>query len=1144
MCGIVAVLSRPDHRPAPDLASCGRRLAEAAEGVRGWGTADDDGGLARAAAACDGIVQELAGYVGLRAMLAEPEAIRIPVQRLGEAVARFEQLLDQRAAGLGTAKVEELNAILIRLKDAHFRLDRDRLGNLDKVRALAGGLAAESRVRAAYDLNVALNALDRLEVRGRDSAGISVFVRGTFGNLRGDVAGELAERTRIPHFTHRAVRAVEGEETYSFVYKVAAEVGELGENVRGLRAAIGGDTLLHRLLEVPDARAEVLAHTRWASVGVISEANAHPLNQEETEGSRGPYTVGALNGDVDNYQDLVRQEGLSLPPDITTDAKVIPVLVAKRAGEGNGMEDAFRKTVSAFEGSVAIACASVAAPGRVFLALRGSGQALYVGLAPGSFLVASEPYGIVEETQRYLRLDGETPADPDRPDSRGQVVVLDGARAGEVAGLRRLGYDGTEIPVVEKDLKRTDITTRDIDRGAHRHFLRKEIAEAPESIRKTLRGRIAQERGLFVATLGAESLPPRICQALKEGKIKRIRVIGQGTAAVAGQGVAEALKEALRDLPVAVDAMPATEVSGFHLRDEMSDTFFVAISQSGTTTDTNRTVDLLRRRGAPVVAIVNRRHSDLTERVDGVLYTSDGRDVEMSVASTKAFYSQIAAGLVLGEALAQACGVGDPARRDRLLRALSALPARMRELLEREGSVAEAARQHAPPRRHWAIVGNGRNRIAAQEIRIKLSELCYKSIACDATEDKKHIDLSSEPLILVCAAGLEGGTASDVAKEIEIYKAHKACPIVVAGDESGEWRAAAAVIRVPEVEAELAFVLATMAGHLFGYHAAMAIDALARPLREARGAIEVGALATADSGDLRDQLRPGLAEPFRRFTDGLQSGRYNGVLEAKTASRLSLLFRYATRTLPLEYFPDDFGRVGTPGAAVEELTNALMEGIDELSRPIDAIKHQAKTVTVGISRSDDALLAVPLVRAVLETGVPRENLGYRDLRVLQALDAAIEEVPGYTRYAIEGITNGARIRVLAQGGAAKGMPSRTHKNPELKGTKNTVAMERVVLVAVGRHDGRPIILVPESSHGLCTGIVLLHARFREKLDAATVRSVLSGYRNRYALIRDAVAETGSEFSDEDLARVPILELLTKPVVLVADQLAGAARYHA
>ena len=96
----------------------------------------------------------------------------------------------------------------------------------------------------------------------------------------------------------------------------------------------------------------------------------------------------------------------------------------------------------------------------------------------------------------------------------------------------------------------------------------------------------------------------------------------------------------------------------------MSGTLVIAISQSGTTTDTNRTVDLLRARGAHVVAIVNRRNSDLVQKAHGVLYTSDGRDVEMSVASTKAFYAQVAAGHLLALGLASASGPGSAARAD------------------------------------------------------------------------------------------------------------------------------------------------------------------------------------------------------------------------------------------------------------------------------------------------------------------------------------------------------------------------------------------------------------------------------------------------------------------------------------------------
>ena len=135
-------------------------------------------------------------------------------------------------------------------------------------------------------------------------------------------------------------------------------------------------------------------------------------------------------------------------------------------------------------------------------------------------------------------------------------------------------------------------------------------------------------------------------------------VIGQGTAAVAASSTAVAIAHALRPAGVAVDAMPATELSGFGpehqgLGDDLSDTLVVAISQSGTTTDTNRTVDLVRARGAAVLAIVNRRNSDLVEKADAVLYTSDGRDVEMSVPSTKAFYAQVAAGALLALRVAE-----------------------------------------------------------------------------------------------------------------------------------------------------------------------------------------------------------------------------------------------------------------------------------------------------------------------------------------------------------------------------------------------------------------------------------------------------------------------------------------------------------
>ena len=167
----------------------------------------------------------------------------------------------------------------------------------------------------------------------------------------------------------------------------------------------------------------MLAHTRWASVGIISEANAHPLNQEELGGDREDgYVVAALNGDVDNYADLKALEALHFPAEITTDAKVIPALVSRRIAGGADTIEAFRATVATFEGSVAIGAQIATEPGRVVLAQRGAGRRSTSGVAADAYVVASEPYGVVEECDRYLRLDGETMLVPGEPGTQGQIV--------------------------------------------------------------------------------------------------------------------------------------------------------------------------------------------------------------------------------------------------------------------------------------------------------------------------------------------------------------------------------------------------------------------------------------------------------------------------------------------------------------------------------------------------------------------------------------------------------------------------------------------------------------------------------------------------------------------------------------------------
>ena len=1145
-------------------------LAEGARRAQGGVDLDALGAAAHAVETADSILR---GPPGVACLLgADGDVLRSVVaiaERAEVVLGNLETDLDQGRVEVGPVAQEALNAALVRLKDGWWAVGRDRVNAARAIADLAGmnldganrhdgadrqpapretapHQPAPSRpaptgaaLDALWSIQVALAGIDRLEVRGRDSAGIHVLVHG-HGLDPADptVAPLLGARVHDPLFTSLAVRVPEG--CLSLVYKAAAEIGELGDNVASLRTAIRSDPLLALALAQAGAVVTVIGHTRWASVGIISQANAHPLNSEEVGGAPAPYVTAAINGDVDNHAMLRLSEALRLPEEVTTDSKVGPALISHRLAEGVPMEEAFASTVARFEGSIAVVASAAVTPDQVHLALKGSGQGMCIGLTDDAFVVTSEPYGLVEETCRYVRMDGET--------TGGQYAVLDRAGAGTLEGITLARYDRGPIRLGDGDVRTAEVTTRDIDRGGFPHFLLKEIFEAPRSFRKTLRGRIVEgDDGTLTARLGSDTLPPALLDAWSTGRIAEILVIGQGTAAVAGQATAAAFCRCVPTVPVR--ALPATELSGFGLRDDMADTLVVAISQSGTTTDTNRTVDLVRNRGAHVVSVVNRRNSDLVAKSHGVLYTSDGRDVEMSVASTKAFYAQVAAGWLLAAALGP---IAPPDRSGRtlgsgsetatigsILAALRDMPEAMEHVLEERVAVAKIAATLAPSRRYWALVGSGPDRVAASELRIKLSELCYKAIAADVIEDKKHIDLSSEPLIIVCAASLSGSNAADVAKEVAIYRAHKAAPVVIAGRSQAErFAVALEVISVDDVDPDLGFVLSAMVGHLFGYEAALAIDAQARPLRAARAAIEAvtGGDLTYGAGVL-EALAPQVARAAQPFVEDLRSGAYNGTLEASTAVALVSLLRYASGLVPIEAYELESGKVGTPGAVVSDLLVALTTGIDELTRPVDAIKHQAKTVTVGISRSEDELLSLQLVKHTLAAGASPDRLGYRALRALGVLDRAVEEVTGYTRYQIRQSTESVvpLIEVVDQGGVAVNIGSRTRRDPRLRGTKHRAADEREVTVARGRRDGRTVVLVPEVEANVVVGMTLLHVRFAEYLSATDARAVLTGYRGRYSALADAITETEPTVDDTVLGQVPIVDLLTEPVYVLAER---------
>lgn len=1146
MCGLVGLV----HAYSADARFDPAPLRSASEALRAWSPSDSRAAdaLYALASAIDEASLALVGWAGFRTLRESPE-LQAETAALGAALAEAADALEQRLNapdGVRSARdAESFSRASVAARDVSWRILRDALPNLRTTAELApeGEKVPPKGWFELWRLNLVLNQLARLEVRGRDSGGLAVLValpatawEEFSASLGPELAGELEHRRALASLRDGAVLVTEGATTaVAFARKVAREVGELGANVRELREKLRGDALLRSVLFHPEAEAQVLAHTRWASNGVISEPNCHPVANDLRGAPPERLVLGALNGDVDNYPALAR--GWDLPLDCTTDAKVVPLEVARYLARGLAPTEAVRAAARTLQGSTAIGVLLGEDPRAAHLALRGSGQALYVGSSPeGGALYASELYGVVEYAARYYKLDGE----------EGEVVRL---AAGDTP--RVLRYSGEAKTLAAEQLKTAPIATRDIDRGGFEHYFVKEVNDAPRSVERTLCGKFrCDEAGPVRFLLGDEVVPPMLRDRLRSGALRKVFVIGQGTAAVAGRAAADFMGTLLTSAGVSVRGMPATELSGFHLGRLGPDSLVVAVSQSGTTTDTNRTVDLARTRGAHVLAIVNRRGSDLVDKSHGVLYTSDGRDVEMSVASTKAFYCQVVAGYLLGLQLAHLAGaLSEEDLRGHLLR-LQDLPRCLREVLGRGRERIRHAAGLALRRSHWTVVGSGPSAQAAREVRIKLSELCYKSVSVDTIEDKKHIDLSSEPLILVCAAGLGGPAAADAVKEVAIFKAHAAIPVVIC--DRGETRFAeyaAATIPVPPTTPELALLLNTAAGHLFSYEAARAIDARADLLRRLRDVVDAAASAflaarRAGSGaevrDVVQRFRAALRPLTAEVEATVAAGDWNAAVPVDEA--LSLL---ASLRGWLEGAGASDASPADPPLAerFEALQGQIGRVLDALRRPIDAIKHQAKTVTVGISREAAAIRppAGKLLRALVACGAPEGSVSDQDAAALSGLDPAVSACLGAVRYDLRGLsplgipTEESTIVVAQKTGVAEKLSSRA-EGPAgvlLSGTKRMVARAPRVWAGHGRRDGRSLLMCPLYTDGVLSGLGLLHVRFHEALDtAARIRALRA--LGRYEDLVCAVTEYDLPWDDALLDSVAVDELLTSSPERLAE----------
>jgi glucosamine--fructose-6-phosphate aminotransferase (isomerizing) len=1099
----------------------------------------------------------------------ERELLQATGERLAAIVRAEEKMLTEHMGRMPVQKVELMATGIEKLKDITWCIRSEIIDNLEKIDALLNGSRKQpqpSVVSTFKKINTVLKSIDRLEVRGRDSAGISLmfvldpveYTRFKETLKQKNLEHQLEERCGHDTLANRSMSihriqkdTGQNQVAVAVTYKVAREVGSLGDNIAFLRRQIARDPILQDLAACPAEFDTVSAHTRWASVGAITEANCHPVDNQ-TVGSHAQSNGiihTCLNGDIDNYQQLRREfedNGDQIPADITTDTKIIPLVIQKYYQQGHGMAEAFRLAVNDFEGSHAIPMHTELDPGKVFLAQKGSGQALFVGIADNHYIPTSEVYGFVEETDRFIKLDGETVVEGKNGPTQGQIVILNQQSEGDLKGIRALFYDGTDLVLNAKDIKHTEITSRDIDRQDYPHYFLKEISESPDSMDKTLQNRwkINENNNQYVIALDETVIPPALKQALVEDRIKRIFFIGQGTAGVAALACANILNHYVDNPAFQIGALKASEFSGFQLNehdtsDSMQDALVIAISQSGTTTDTNRTVDMVKERGAYTLAIVNRRDSDITFKVNGVIYTSSGRDIEMSVASTKAFYAQIVAGALLGLYVAALKKRRNAEFVSNEIRQLLALPDHMRKILAGSDAIRESASKLAVTKTYWA---------SADEIRIKLSELCYKTISSDFVEDKKHIDLSSEPLIIVCAAGTRNTVIGDIIKDTAIFKAHKATPIVIAdeGDDRFDPHADS-VFHVPHVSEHLAPILNTLVGHIWGYYAALAINEGSRFLYrfqdEIKSSLDEYHAQGLDVYEivLEKPFREKIAEFYSEFCKQRASNQFPTTIGLDIASDLILLLKYLAGRLPVSDFDLDFNQKGTAVNMLNTFFSRLADAISAMARPVDAIKHQAKTVTVGTSR------IIERIEGILFDTLKAENFTISQLTnlniiVLKNLQAVIDRIDGSVLYRIDGLsllgepTEDTTIEVLQKGGDIADVPSRVEADKRLKGSKRIIVRQGNVYIGKGRKDNRSILVIPilsasADSSNKIEFLLLLHVSFKQEVSLANQIKALGG---KYEHVKNIVQENSIAWQDRYLELVEIEELFGRSAEKIGE----------
>ena len=562
-------------------------------------------------------------------------------------------------------------------------------------------------------------------------------------------------------------------------YDSAGIALNIGESLDVIKTA-GRIADLEKLMsdkDIPDAVSGI-GHTRWATHGAPNTINAHPHTD-----SRGDVVV-VHNGIVENWTDFkqkLMETGHEFSSD--TDTEVVAHMLGDLADLP--LVEAVRQVMNEAEGALALAVMRRSEPDVIVGARRGS--PLVVGRGDGENYLASDIPAFLEHTR--------------------EMVIIDDDRVVEVrpTSLRIIDLEGNEI---EPEHRKIEWDFEAAEKGGFPTFMLKEIHEQPHAITDTLAGRVS-ETGRVV--LNELEMDPALLRA-----VDKVFVVACGTSYHAAMMAKYAIERWTR-LPVEIDI-----ASEFRYRDPVLDarSLVIGISQSGETIDTLAAVRYAKAQGANLIGVSNVVDSALARESHAVLYTRAG--LEVGVAATKTFTTQLVAMQLLGLYLAQVRGTLDPGAVELLVKDMQRLPEQVEQVLGLSDGICQLTSEWTDVRDYF-FLGRSGDFPVAMEGALKLKEIAYVRAEGYAAGEMKHgpIALIEEGVVVIGVAS-DSHVRTKTLSNLEEMKARGGTIVLVAedGDDVGE--VADHVIRIPSGPDLLCTVTAVIPLQLLAYHVASA----------------------------------------------------------------------------------------------------------------------------------------------------------------------------------------------------------------------------------------------------------------------------------------------------------------------------------